>query len=60
MRWAVHAAVGAAFGAAMALTAILVYHRAVAPSVVGWALGGVLLALLLHETDERRRRRRGR
>ena len=55
-----YAAVGAAFGTAMALVSILAEHRAVAPSAVGWALGGILLALLLHETDRRRRRRRRR
>jgi len=55
-----YAAVGAAFGTAMALVSIVAEHRPVAPSAIGWALGGILLALLLHETDRRRRRRRRR
>jgi len=54
----IYAAVGAVFGAGMMLSAILVFDRPALPSIVGWALGGVLVALLAREADLRRRRRR--
>ena len=53
----IYAALGAVFGAGMILSAILVFDRPVLPSVVGWTLGGILVALLAREADLRRRHR---